>query len=218
MDWKDLLEADSPDALVERLRRRFEERRASLGADPGATADDAASARTPADTRATPAGQEPDAGSLGERARAHFADLEERERKQARLTRDLLDALRPERAAELGTAPPQRLLELHAEAGAVTGGAFVVENASAVTVALSFEVVGVRDGLGVSRAAPPIAFEPSAPSLAPREARRVRVRIDLADAPSEPGARLELQVRVHADGRHHLTLWIDVVVDPRTFE
>ncbi|MBK7976855.1 MAG: polyprenyl synthetase family protein [Deltaproteobacteria bacterium] len=54
------------------LRRR----RASLGADPGATADDAASARTPADTRATPAGQEPDAGSLGERARAHFADLQ----------------------------------------------------------------------------------------------------------------------------------------------
>lgn len=214
MDWTDLLGTDSSEELVERLKRRFEERRSSLAGEPPTTIDQRTGAPRGAEPRPEPGAP----ASFGERARAHFAALEAEQHERARSTRELLDALRAERAAELGTAPPQRLLELRAEPGAVAGGAFAVENASAVAVAMAFEVVAVRDGAGVSRTAPPIEFEPATPQLAPRESRRVRVRIELADGPLEPGARLELQVRAYANGRHALTLWIDVQLDARIYE
>ena len=160
-----------------------------------------------------PVAPEPDSY---ERARTHFAGVEERLRGEARVSDELIEGLRArEPAVPEGGAPQQQSLRLIALAASVAGGRFVVSNDRRTPLELGFRHTGLREapaGPGVAvEFEPGVRFEPASFALTPGDSQVVRIWIDLSDLPPLCG-RYEMCVDVMADLRCEQKLFIEIEI------
>jgi len=171
---------------------------------------DGSEAPTVRSTPASSRGRETDY----DRARRVFAGEEQRLRKHALLTEQVVEQLRNQEPGSERERSTQETLFLRAAAGRPAGGRFRLANRFARTLDIELHAKPLRhDGSEIDVPCP-ITVSPSETRLRPGEDCVVRVHIDLAavEALLAPGATLEAEIVARGDGSCLHRLWIEVEI------
>jgi|GEM_PF-2386436 len=149
--------------------------------------------------------------ALYQEAREHFAGHEERLRRQARVTDDLIGQLRENQTASATPAAvPQQELPLQGVPGATVRGRFVVDNALGKPAQVSFRPSELRRVDPAEAWWAPVRFTPARAQLAPGDSQVVTIALKLEDVSAVAGQELELDVDVSIADRPALKLWVTV--------
>jgi hypothetical protein len=171
-------------------------------------------AARPTPTRKTPALGPPLPGTSYDRVRKHFHRHEAGLRRQAWLTDQILDQLQANGAASPVQGPAlQQELRLRCPRGGATGGGFVLANEFDRYLRISFSRSALRGAPAGFEQAGLLRFEPAEPVLAAGVEETVRLSIDLAGCPFEPGDETGLIIDVLGDGRLLHKLWVSITID-----